>query len=92
MFMARELEYSICSMCAPFVQRVISDQSFAADYIRSLGVTKMNRAHRNGGAFSCVVPQQAAPDDLAARFSDFDGFCQFLGQRVSELRSHETLD
>jgi len=83
---------TICSMCAPFVQRVVSDESFTADFLRFLGVAKVNHAHRSGGAFSCVVPQQAAPEDLAARFADFDTFCQFLGQRIRDLRSHETPD
>ena len=57
-----------------------------------LGVRKTKHSHQSGGAFSCVVPKGAAPDDLAERLSDFDAFCQFLGQRIRELRSHETPD
>jgi hypothetical protein len=92
MFMAKELEYSICRACAHFVERVVSEESFAPDYLRFLGVAGVNRAHRRGGAFSGVVPQQAAPDDLTARVSDFDTFCEFFGQRIRALRSHETPD
>ena len=90
--MSHELEYPICRTCAPYVERVVADESFAQSYMRFLGVRKVKHPHQSSGAFSCVVPREVAPDDLAERFSDFGTFCQFLGQRIRELRSHETSD
>ena len=88
-FLAERHEYPICDACAPYVERVISDQSFGADLMRFLGVAKMKHSHQSGGAFLCVVPRGAAPDDLEARMSDFGVYCEFFGERIRTLRSHE---
>jgi hypothetical protein len=89
MFMAERHEYPVCDACAPFVERVNSDQSLGADFIRFLGVSKLEHSHQSGGAFSCVVPRGTAPEDLQARMSDFGVYCEFLGERIRALRSHE---
>jgi len=88
-FMAQEREYPICYACAPYVKRVFSDPSFGAAFLRFVGVAKMKQAHQSGGAFSCVAPRGAAPDDLEARMSDFRVYCEFFGERIRTLRSHE---
>jgi len=88
-FMAERHEYPICDDCAPYVERVISDRSFGADYMRFLGVAKMEQPHQSGGAFSFAVRRGAAPDDLEARMNDFGIYCEFFGERIRTLRSHD---
>jgi hypothetical protein len=88
-FMVERRKYSICDDCAPYVERVSSDQSFIADYMRFLGVTKMEHCHQSGGAFTFAVPRGAAPDDLEAHMNDFGMYREFIGQRIRTLRSHE---
>ena len=79
-------QFPICRACAPFVELAFSDPSFGAAHTRFVGVAEMQHTHQQGGAFSFAAAQDSVPGDLAARLSDFDLYCQFLGSRILALR------
>ena len=89
-FMSEEGRFPICGACALYLERIFADPTFGRGFLEFIGVTEMGGAHQlSPGAFSWAGPDSAVPPDLEAKMNDFDLHCDFMGQRIRELRSRE---